>query len=82
MATATRSLSAWNSASIKSTLRVAGRVQILHPMISVRLLALAGLAAGFLRAAPLLEFSDVFPANHNGIARHRIPSVVVPGPSP
>lgn len=28
-------------------------------------------------AAPLLEFNDVFPANTNGIARHRIPGVVV-----
>lgn len=30
-----------------------------------------------LRAAPLLEFNDVFPAKSNGIARHRIPGVVV-----
>lgn len=39
------------------------------------LLILAAVSA--LRAAPLLEFTDVFPANSNGIVRHRIPGVVV-----
>ncbi|MBL9201447.1 MAG: exo-alpha-sialidase [Opitutaceae bacterium] len=39
---------------------------------------LAFAAAGAaLRAAPLLESTAVFPANSNGIARHRIPGVVV-----
>jgi sialidase-1 len=41
-------------------------------------LALLALSLGpILRAAPLLEFSGVFPAKSNGIARHRIPGVVV-----
>jgi sialidase-1 len=41
--------------------------------------ALAGspATASRLHAAPLLEFSDVFPARFNGITRHRIPGIVV-----
>jgi sialidase-1 len=40
------------------------------------LLLLLALGAA-LRAAPLLESTPVFPANSNGIARHRIPGLVV-----
>ncbi len=43
----------------------------------IRSLLLIFAAVTALRAAPLLEFSDVFPANSNGIVRHRIPGVVV-----
>jgi sialidase-1 len=46
----------------------------MHLIRSLLILFAAGTA---LRAAPLLEFSDVFPANSNGIVRHRIPGVVV-----
>ena len=43
----------------------------------IRSLLLTFAAVSALRAAPLLETSDVFPANSNGIVRHRIPGVVV-----
>lgn len=43
----------------------------------LRSLVLVSLCSGLLRSAPLLEFSDVFPAQSNGIARHRIPGIVV-----
>lgn len=42
-----------------------------------RLFLLLAICAGFLRAAPLLETSDVFPAKMDGIARYRIPGIVV-----
>jgi sialidase-1 len=43
----------------------------------IRFLALIAACASLLRAAPLLETSDVFPAKMGGIARYRIPGVVV-----
>ncbi len=46
-------------------------------MNPLRLLLLVGLVAGALRAAPLLETSTVFPVKLGGIARYRIPGVVV-----
>ena len=46
----------------------------MHLIRSLLLILAAGSA---LRAAPLLEFSAVFPANSTGIVRHRIPGVVV-----
>ncbi len=46
-------------------------------MNPLRLLLLVGLVAGMLRAAPLLETSTVFPVKLGGIARYRIPGVVV-----
>ena len=46
----------------------------MHLIRSLLFLFAAGTA---LRAAPLLETSAVFPANSNGIVRHRIPGVVV-----
>jgi sialidase-1 len=42
-----------------------------------RLLLLFVTCAGLLRAAPLLETSDVFPQKMAGIARYRIPGIVV-----
>ncbi len=44
---------------------------------SFRLILLLVTCAGLLRAAPLLETSDVFPAKMGGIARYRIPGIVV-----
>lgn len=38
---------------------------------------LAATSAVALRAAPAPEFFDVFPANSNGVTRHRIPGMVV-----
>jgi sialidase-1 len=43
----------------------------------IRFLALIAACASLLRAAPMLETSDVFPAKMGGIARYRIPGVVV-----
>lgn len=42
-----------------------------------RLILLLATCAGLLRATPLLETSGVFPAKMGGIARYRIPGVVV-----
>jgi len=41
------------------------------------LLFLAASSVVVLRAAPAPEFFDVFPANSNGVTRHRIPGVIV-----
>jgi sialidase-1 len=46
-------------------------------MYLIRSLLFLFAAGTALRAAPLLETSAVFPANSNGIVRHRIPGVVV-----
>lgn len=46
-------------------------------MKATRLLLLATFVATALRAASAPEFVDVFPANSNGVVRHRIPGVVV-----
>ena len=46
-------------------------------MIALRLACLACVLVVSVGAAPRLEFSDVFPSPSNGIARHRIPGIVV-----
>ena len=43
----------------------------------IKLWAVIGAFAGLLRAAPLLEKSDVFPTGMAGIALYRIPGIVV-----
>lgn len=46
-------------------------------MTALRLACLACVLVVSVGAAPRLEFSDVFPSPSNGIARHRIPGIVV-----
>ena len=48
-----------------------------YPVILPRFALLLSVCAGLLQAAPLLETSDVFPQKMAGIARYRIPGVVV-----
>ncbi len=49
----------------------------MNRLLALLFVILAATSAVALRAAPAPEFFDVFPANSNGVTRHRIPGVIV-----